>query len=432
MDDHLADSDDDEIRPAKKKKIHQSIETDIPPRATKKRQARASTDTVSADTPQLTTSSHTKVGVSRRRTKHRRVSTPSLARYSEGLDIWLMSQSKRYFKHDRISFYNADTRDAQQELASTASPSSGEEFQPPLDTYSRSSSPSAAGDMGDAPRFPETPPSNVDETIQRTMAVINEVNKLLPHFPAIEAHLKSKSQLSQVQVHEDTAQVRQTTANARPATPFPGLPDFEKENVQDTSRENRILDDAFGDEDIMGHGAFQEMEGEAERDTEVIHQRSGANNARAISSEHMLPPGTLPQRPSDRELPENLSSALTQVTQDQPPLRFSQTRGLQLLERPSTGNTPAHSQVNGDLRPPFDSTLSSRTISLGSQRESGVETSTARERTVKDTHLTLSQSAALNEGSQIVLELTQDHLLSSTGHGLGSEGSHFDDAIRAG
>lgn len=233
--------------------------------------------------------------------------------------------------------------------------------------------------------------------MQRIMDVVREVGRLEPWLPAIATHLKKQRP---VQVHEDSAEVQDAVKLAHSHFPLSHPDDFEKENVRNVTREgSAIVNDAFTDEQIMGdHASGGTVEDEGVLAHRQLQDHDNVDNTNSADYTHlMLPPSRYrtqtqpaqphlahPKQPESTAVQERLSSALDRI----------KPRAPSLYDPPSTGNTPAHSQVSS--REPWNPP-SSRTL-----REH--ESTPTEQRTVKDTHLTVSQSAAL-EDSQFTIPL---------------------------
>ncbi|KAF9641708.1 hypothetical protein BFW01_g1691 [Lasiodiplodia theobromae] len=65
---------------------------------------------------------------------------------------------------------------------------------------------------GSTPRFPEEPPSSMQETIQRAMAVVKESSLLIPLFPAVEAHFRRTK--STIRVYKERGVVRHAESSS--------------------------------------------------------------------------------------------------------------------------------------------------------------------------------------------------------------------------
>ncbi|KAL1633795.1 hypothetical protein SLS56_002674 [Neofusicoccum ribis] len=430
--DELDDS-DDVIRPGKRRRTHQSIEhnPDSPPKLpTQKRKTRGSSGITLRHTSSRRTKGSEKQSV-------QAVSPPPMARFSEGLDIWKLPPFRRYFKHDYLSLYHkADRMYARQKSAAAVS-SSDRAPQPMPGAYPASSSPMGNSQLENISIFPESPPASMKETMQRVEAVMMEIGMLIPQFPAIEAHLKKSLA---VQVHEDTAKASNVANRAHARFPLAYPDDFEKENVRDLSRESsNATNDAIGNEEVMRNPSSGDVEDEGHQVHNV--QQIGGQN-RLHSSDLMPPPplpsrrrphsplGNLPECSSGTELPEPLSSTLHQSftgslssDHEQPP-NFWRTIKLRLQDPPSTGGTPAQSEINDDSQLHGSS-------------------SADRGRTIKDTHLTVSQSEAIQssqaegprlEDSQMEESQMEESQYPSPGLDYSSrwnseESQHFNDAI---
>ncbi|EKG16573.1 hypothetical protein MPH_06154 [Macrophomina phaseolina MS6] len=370
--DHLLGRDDEEPPSKRRKKIHQSTETDSA--------TRAFTDTVHSDTSLQPTSSRKKV--------------------SKGT------------------------------LQLSVSAHDGN--QPIPGTYPETSL-RDVNSLGDSPLFVDSPPSSIEETIQRSMEVIKEMSRLLPRFPAIEEHLK-RSKKESVQVHEDAAEVRTTLEHLHERLPLSHPYGSEKENLPNTSEDDGILNVAYEDNEIVDHGTSRRVEDDetmrhgTSRQTENSERQ---DNLRSLYTELMPSPDTLPQQLSGNEPQEGIFSGMRRFTEHRHAILHQQAR-----EKHSTENPPAQSQVASSLQPLVQNDSSSRTLSLGRQKGSTAalrveESSSPRGPALKDTHLTLSQSAALDNlqiGSQVVEE-TQPP---SEECELDSENTLFEEAINAG
>lgn len=290
---------------------------------------------------------------------------------------------------------------------------------------------------GPPPQFPEESPTSMHETIQRTMAVVKEASLLIPLFPAIEAHLQRSR--SPIQVYEDRSVIHRTESHS--AVLYLG--DFEKENTRNVSPANSAVDGSLDDMAMGVPSSSGDLHGHEDEETGyglVSRQPSeDIDQPRHESSSHHMPP----PRPFSLSLAssstDQSSRGLLQHSSQQL-LTHSQIRAQRLQEPPSTGNTPHQSQVeNGvECSKPF---ASSRTV-LADGNDNGPQEQTTedndmndlieeflessqsdtqspqvttpssgedipQEKTIADTHLTVSQSEAYRNqqiGTQITTE----------------------------
>lgn len=287
--------------------------------------------------------------------------------------------------------------------------------------------------LGPPPQFPEESPSSIQETIQRTMAVVKEASLLIPLFPAIEAHLQRSR--SPIQVYEDRSIIHRTKSHSAVLH----LGDFEKENIRHVSPTNSAVDSSLDDMAMEVHSSSGDLHGHEDEEADyVLESRQPSEDIdqpqRESSSHHMPPPLPLAS-PSTFQRSRGLSQHSSQQL-----LTHSQIKAQRLQEPPSTGNTPHQSQVENDL--PCSKTFASSRTVLADGNDNGPQEQTTedndmndlieeflensqsdaqdpqvtipsldedmpQEKTIADTHLTFSQSEDYRNqqiGTQITTE----------------------------
>ncbi|OJD35554.1 dead deah box helicase [Diplodia corticola] len=191
--------------------------------------------------------------------------------------------------------------------------------------------------LGDPPYFPEVPPTSMQETVQRVMALVKEANQLIPLFPAIESHLQ-KAQKIPIHVYEDTGVFERSKLQST----IPLLDDFEKENVRAVWPVSNTSDDPF---DNTVSNLHDQSDEESIHGSEARQQSEDIDHPRGRSSASLMPP------PHPPDLSPTLPSSIGSTrSPSQQLLSSSQMIHQRMRDPPSTGTTPVHTQ-NDEVLP---------------------------------------------------------------------------------